>query len=180
MREGSDPWRALEAVGMEIDKLRSRSLLGDLSGLGALVKLEEGYRYATDSGDWRGFAKELERLGPTAARQLWDFLDRVPEKAGASGHFHFATGMDNPALTPPGSAAHAAAVRWSDILSEAIDLVGYDFNARASDPLATAKETFDRVDKLLSEADRLIASRLVFFQGAKTLNLSSRGLRGVG
>ena len=36
---------------MEIDKLRSRSLLGDLSELRALVKLEEGYRYATDTAD---------------------------------------------------------------------------------------------------------------------------------
>jgi hypothetical protein len=165
---------------MEIDKLRSRSLLGDLSGLGALVKLEEGYRYATDCGDWRGFAKELERLGPSAARQLWDFLDGIPEKAGASGHFHFATGMDNPAMTPPGSAAHTAAIKWSDMLSQAIDFVGYDFNPPVPDPLAAAKETFDRVDKLLSEADRLIAARLVFFHGAKTLNLNSRGLRGVG
>lgn len=153
---------------MEIDKLRSRSLLGNLSELDAVVKLEEGHRYATDSGDWRGFATELQKLGPTAARQLWEFLDSLPRKAGADGHFHFATGMDNTAMTPTGSIAQAAAIKWSDILEEAIDLVGYDFAAPAADPQASAKETFDRMDRLLSEADRVIAARLVFFDGAKT------------
>jgi hypothetical protein len=156
---------------MEIDKLRSRPLLGDLSELDAVVKLEEGHRYATKSGDWRGFANEFNRLGPGASRQLWEFLDGLPERAGASGHLHFATGMDNPAMTPPGSAASAAAIRWSDILSEAIDLVGYDFASTAPDPIAKAKATFDRMDSLLSEADRVIASRLIFFQGA--INLPS-------
>jgi hypothetical protein len=157
---------------MEIDKLRSRPLLGDLSELDAVVKLEEGHRYATKSGDWRGFANELKRLGPAAARQLWEFLDGLPERAGASGHLHFATGMDNPAMTPAGSMASAAAIKWSDILSEAIDLVGYDFASTASDPIAKAKETFDRMDSLLSAADRVIASRLIFFHGA--INLPSR------
>src|ERR1700730_1039380 len=100
---------------MEIDKLRSRSLLGNLSEMDALVKLEEGHRYAIDTGDWRGFATELKKLGPSAARQLWEFLDGLPKKAGADGHFHFATGMDNTAMTPADSIAQAAAIKWSDI-----------------------------------------------------------------
>jgi len=153
---------------MEIDKLRSRSLLGNLSELDAVVTLEEGHRYATDSGDWRGFAGELKKLGPTAARQLWEFLDGLPRMAGANGHFHFATGMDNTAMAPAGSVAQAAAIKWSDILEEAIDLVGYDFAAPVPDPMASAKETFDRMDRVLSEADRVIAARLVFFDRART------------
>jgi hypothetical protein len=165
---------------MEIDKLRSRSLLGDLSEMGALAKLEEGYRYATDTGDWRGFAGELEKHGASAARQLWDFLDGVPQRAGTAGHLHFATGMEDTAMAPPGSMAEKAAIKWSDLLSEAIDLVGYDFAAKAPDRLASARETFDRMDKVLSEADRIIAARLVFFQGTGAGELQSRNVWGFG
>jgi hypothetical protein len=157
---------------MEIDKLRSRPLLGDLTEIDTVVKLEEGHRYATRTGDWRGFANEIKRLGPAAARQLWEFLDGLPQRAGASSHLHFATGMDDPEMTPAGSTATAAAIKWSDILSEAIDLVGYDFASTARDPLAKGQETFDRMDSLLSEADRVIASRLIFFKGA--INVPSR------
>jgi hypothetical protein len=106
-------------------------------------------------------APKLRNTGPAAARQLWEFLDRLPERAPANGHFHFATGLKEPSMAPPGSTAHDLAVRWSKTLSEAIDLVGYDF---AATPTGDARATHDRLGKLLSdENDRFITARLRFF-----------------
>ncbi len=155
-------------VGMEIGKLRSVALLReagkmDLAELSILVNLRINSPDLAVSDAELAF--ELRRVGRDAARELWEFLNELPGKAGAQDHFHFATGLKEPSMASPGSTAHAAAIRWSEILSEAIELVGYDF---AATPFPEARATYARMEKLLSaETDGLIAARLRFFQVGK-------------
>ena len=150
---------------MDIDKLRSVLLLEKAGKMDSdftdLVQLQRNYdAYLSD----QAFATLLSKVGPGLARELWKFLDRLPDKVGASGHFHFATGLTEPSMAPPGSTASDAALKWSETLSEAVDLASFDFPLQ---PIAEAKATLDRMERLLSEADPLIAPRLHFFQVGK-------------
>jgi hypothetical protein len=61
-----------------------------------------------------------------------------------------------------GSIAHDDAIRWSKILSEAIDLLGYDFDATS---IAEARATYDRMDNVVDDdTDHRISSRLRLFE----------------
>ena len=130
-----------------------------LDELSALVQLR--INELADAVSDEELAPQLRNTGPAAALQLWEFLNKVTDRAPAKGHFHFATGIEDPWMAPAGSTAHAAALKWSDILSGAIELVGYDF---AATPKAEARATYDRMCKLLSdENDRFVTARLRFF-----------------
>lgn len=153
---------------MDIDKLTSVKLLRkagkDLPDFSDFVQLQRNSNDASLSD--QDFALGMGRVGPAVARELWKFLNGLPDKVEASGHFHFATGMKEPSMAPPGSTALAAVMTWSKILSEAIDLASYDF---AAIPTGEARATFDRMGKLLSdENDGLVTARLRFFQVRNT------------